>query len=209
VVLLSQRARLIEAAIEVVGTRGYAESTVGDIVTAAGVSRSTFYEQFRDKEDCFVAAYEESAHLHFEHVLAATRQATRSIDCLQDGVRAYLAPLADDPAYARASVVEVLTAGSGAAGCRDSVHGRYAALLRDWHERARAENPDVPPMPDEVFDCAVGGVTELVASQVRDGDPEQVSRLAPVIVTFLLNVAAVPAGRELAAALSAARVRSS
>lgn len=207
VVLLSQRARLIEAAVEVVGTRGYAATTVGEIIKAARVSRSTFYEQFADKEQCFVAAYEEGARLQFEHVAAAAGQHAAPLACLQAGVRAYLEVLADDPAYARASTVEVLAAGPRAAASRESISGSCAELLRHWHARARAESELVPQMPDELFDGAVGGVAELVAAWVRAGRTEQLPRLAPVIVTFLLNVAAVPAGRELAAALSAGRAR--
>lgn len=205
VVLLSQRARLIEATTEVVGSKGYAGSTVGDVIGTAGVSRSTFYEQFRDKEDCFIAAYEEGARSHFELVLAATRSGPGGAEGLQAGVRAYLKGLADAAAYARVSTVEVLAAGTSAAAARESVHGRYARLLRGWHDELRAREPSIPEMPAEVFECAVGGVADLVAGNVRRGDVRALPGLAPAIVTFLLNVAAVPAGRELAAALSRSR----
>jgi|SRR5579884_891367 len=207
VVLVSQRERLLEATVEVVGDKGYVAATVGDIIGAARVSRTTFYEQFRDKEQCFIAAYEESARLHVEHVRAAAKQPGGTLQRLQAGVRAYLEVLAGDPAYARVSLVEVLAAGPGAAAARDAVHGRYAEMLRKWQVEARSENQGVPPMPDEVFDAAIGGVTDLLAAVVRRGGAERLPTLAPVIVTFLLNAGAVPAGRELAAALSAARAR--
>jgi hypothetical protein len=48
-------------------------------------------------------------------------------------------------------------------------------------------------------------VADAAAARLRSGGAEQLPGLAPVIVTYLLNVAAVPIGRELAAALSAAR----
>jgi AcrR family transcriptional regulator len=209
VVLLSQRARLIEATINVVGSQGYAASTVGDIIGAAGVSRSTFYEQFRDKEGCFIAAYEEGAQSRFDSVIAAVRDRPGTVESLQTGIRAYLHGLVDAPAYARVSTVEILAAGAKAAAAREAVQERYAALLRKWHAEVRAEQPLVPEMPAEVFNCAIGGVSDVVAGHVRSGNTETLPRLAPVIVTFLLNVAAVPAGRELAAALSRSRRRRS
>jgi AcrR family transcriptional regulator len=209
VVLLSQRARLIEATVEVVGSKGYPASTVGDIIGAAGVSRSTFYEQFRDKEECFIVAYEEGARSNLDHVVAAVRDKPGGMERLQTGVRAFLERLADAPAYARISTLEVLAAGSGAATSRELVHERYAALLRKWHAEMRAEQPLVPEIPVEVFTCAVGGVSDLVAGHVRKDMTQALPRLAPVIVTFLLNVAAAPAGRELAAALSRSRARRS
>jgi AcrR family transcriptional regulator len=209
-VLLSQRARLIEAAVDVIGGKGYPASTVGDIIGAAGVSRSTFYEQFRDREDCFIVAYEEGARSLFDHVAAAAREKPGGqVERLQSGVRAFLNRLADDPAYARVSAVEVLAAGPAAATSRELVHERYAALLRKWHGQVRIEQPLVPEMPAEVFDCAVGGVSDLVAGHVRKGNTQALPRLAPVIVTLLLNVAAAPTGRELAAALSRSRARRS
>src|SRR4029077_9065904 len=44
--------------IEVVVGEGYAETTVTRVVAAAGVSRRTFYNYYRDKEEAFVEVYE-------------------------------------------------------------------------------------------------------------------------------------------------------
>ena len=43
---------------QVVAEKGYPATTVADVVERAGVSRRTFYEQFQDKEACFLAAYD-------------------------------------------------------------------------------------------------------------------------------------------------------
>src|SRR5258705_8441514 len=43
------RARIFEGMANVVGQRGYADTTISDVVKAAGISRRTFYEHFRDK----------------------------------------------------------------------------------------------------------------------------------------------------------------
>jgi len=209
VVLLSQRERLIEATVDAVDANGYAATSVADIIRTAKVSRTTFYAQFRDKQECFIAAYEDRGTLQFEHVRAAAKGAAGSMQRLQAGVRAYLAVFADEPAWAQTALVEVLAAGREAAAARDSIHARYAELLRSWHVEARRENSAVPPMPDEVFACAVGGASDHLAATVRHDGPDRLPALAPVIVTFLLNVGAVPAGRDLAAALSASRARRS
>lgn len=190
-----------------VGTKGYAATSVGDIIRFARVSRSTFYEQFPDKEHCFIAAYEERARLTLEHVREGCEQAGSSMQRIQAGIRALLAVLADEPAYARMALVEVLAAGPVAAASRDRVHGRFVELLVDWHAAARRESEAVPAMPEDVLACAVGGVGDLLARTVREGGTERLPALAPVIVTFLLTAAAVPAGRDLAAALSVSRAR--
>lgn len=205
VVLVSQRARLIEAAIEVVGARGYAATTVGDIIKRAGVSRTTFYEQFADKEDCFIAAYEERARSHLGRVVRECGRVRSPLARLQTGVRTFLDVLAGDLVYARVFLIEALAAGPRAATVRAGVQDQYAELVRAWHADVRAENELVPPMPDELFECAVGGVADFLARRVLAGELDRLPASAPLLVTFLLNLAAVPAGRDLAAALAASR----
>src|SRR3954454_19574670 len=70
-----QRARLLDAVARVVAQKGYAASTVADIVRAAGVSRSTFYEQFDGKEACFLEAYRHGVDVLVDRVRAAVRAA--------------------------------------------------------------------------------------------------------------------------------------
>lgn len=207
VVLVSQRERLLEAMVEAVAAKGYAAATVGDVIRAARVSRTTFYEQFSDKEQCFIAAYEDRARLHLEHVRAAAKQAAPGVQRLQAGVRAYLEVLAAEPAYGLTALVEVPAAGPAAAGSRDLIHARYADMLRKWHAEARSQNELIPAMPEEVFGCAIGGVSDQLSTIFRQGQAERLPGLAAVVVTFLLNVGAVPAGRDLAAALSASRAQ--
>src|ERR687883_326916 len=70
-VLTSQRERMIDAMADVVAAKGYAATTVGDVVAGAGVSRKTFYEHFRDKEDCFLAAFDSGLDLVLGAIHAA------------------------------------------------------------------------------------------------------------------------------------------
>jgi AcrR family transcriptional regulator len=57
----SQRERLTRAMIATAARYGYGRASVAKVVGQAGVSRATFYERFRNKEDCFLAAYREVA----------------------------------------------------------------------------------------------------------------------------------------------------
>jgi len=54
----NQRARLYGAMIEAVHERGYPQTTVAHVIALAGVSRRAFYEQFDNKEECFLATYD-------------------------------------------------------------------------------------------------------------------------------------------------------
>src|SRR4051812_24329832 len=94
-VVASQRGRMLDAIAETVALRGYGATTVADVVERAGVSRKTFYEHFRDKEECFLVAYDTGVE-----VLMATMRAGEPI-------RAYLETLAAEPAFARTFLIEI------------------------------------------------------------------------------------------------------
>src|SRR5207248_674090 len=72
-VVRSQRARLIRAMAEAMAERGYANTSVADVLGRARVSRETFYQQFSSKQDCFIAAYEEAVG----RILASLTRASR------------------------------------------------------------------------------------------------------------------------------------
>src|SRR5918996_5849881 len=56
----NQRERMLLATVEIVAERGYQKTTIELIAKTARVALSTFYEQFPNKEECFLAALDES-----------------------------------------------------------------------------------------------------------------------------------------------------
>jgi AcrR family transcriptional regulator len=61
-----QRERIAYATAEAIRQKGYANITVADIVSTAGLSRDAFYTHFRDRQE----AFEEAIQLTFERLLA-------------------------------------------------------------------------------------------------------------------------------------------
>src|SRR2546423_602659 len=96
VVVASQRGRMIEAMAETVAEKGYAATTVADVVARAGVSRRTFYEHFADREECFLGAYDTAVQLMLDHLLAeaAAGEGLDWRERTRRGLRAYLEILA-------------------------------------------------------------------------------------------------------------------
>lgn len=182
-VLASQRARMLEAMAHAVAAKGYAATTVADVVGGAGVSRKTFYEHFRDKEECFLAAWDAGVQVLVDAVERSTLEAQGEWRAhIRAGVRAYLETLAHQPDFARTFLIEVLAAGPRALERRADVHARFARLLKTLHESYRADHPDeIPELPDEVFIATVGAVNELVSDRVRSGRTAELLELEPVI----------------------------
>jgi AcrR family transcriptional regulator len=69
-VIQNQRDRILNAIAEEVARKGYVETTVADVVSRAGVSSRTFYDFFRDKAECFLAAYDAAIETLLRHVSA-------------------------------------------------------------------------------------------------------------------------------------------
>ena len=58
-----QRARMLSSAIQVVSEHGYGKMSVSRVTGRARVSRRTFYDLFEDREDCFLAVFEDALAL--------------------------------------------------------------------------------------------------------------------------------------------------
>ena len=163
VVWQSQRGRLLAAMAAAVAEKGYARVAVADVVERAGVSRKTFYEQFANKEACFLAAYDAAVELVLRAIdEALDDDAPDPMAAAAVGTRAYLATLAANPDFARTFLVEVLAAGAEARERRAAVHERFAARLAAIHAAMRREFDDLPKPPPYVFRACVGAVDELV-----------------------------------------------
>jgi AcrR family transcriptional regulator len=197
-VAASQRSRLLEAVGRAVADKGYAGATIDDIVRGAGVSKKTFYEHFRDKEECFLAAYEAAGDELYARVRDAHSGPDDWLDRTRAGIAAYLRWLAAEPALARAFLIEVAAAGPRAAERRERLRDRYAELMRELQEEARAEIGSLPALPIEVFHAVVAAVDELVVRRIREGGAEELPELEPVLL--YLQVALL-AGPQVAAEL--------
>ncbi|HUA04862.1 MAG TPA: TetR/AcrR family transcriptional regulator [Solirubrobacteraceae bacterium] len=201
VVREAQRARMLAAMVQAVAEKGYARVAVADVIERAGVSRKTFYEQFANKDECFLAAYDASV----DELLAKIDEALDAIapDWLtahRAAVETYLQTLAASPELARALLIEVLGAGHEALSRRAAVQDRFAAQLEDVHRRARNDIPEIPEVPPHTYLAAVGAVNELVTAHVLEHGAETLPELADAIVDVQL---ALLVGRQVAAELVA------
>jgi AcrR family transcriptional regulator len=126
----SQRGRMLEACCRVVAEKGYAHVTVADILAGAGVSRETFYEQFRDKEECFLAAYELSTDAVAGAMAAADPGEDRPpLERFDRMMKAYLEVMSGEGAYARVFLVDVYAAGEAALLRRRETIDRFVDLI--------------------------------------------------------------------------------
>jgi AcrR family transcriptional regulator len=194
------RARIYEAMAKAAGERGYAAATIADVVKAAGVSRRTFYEHFKDKQDCFVETYRTGCENGIAEQ-AATVRALVDPDWrtrLRVSLETYLSHLADEPHFARVLLIEVLGAGPRALAMRERILATYVDGYRALQALARQEDPELPDVPEAFLRALVGGIAELVQhcllESADDDVAERLRALAPTLVSFAS--ATLTGGRE-------------
>ncbi len=201
VVREAQRVRMLAAMVQAVAEKGYARVAVADVIERAGVSRKTFYEQFANKDDCFLAAYDASVDELLAKIdVALEAFAPDWLAAHRAAVETYLETLAVSPEFARALLIEVLGAGPDALSRRAAVQDRFAAQLRDVHRRARQDIPEIPEVPPHTYRAAVGAVNELVTAHVLERGADTLPELADAILDVQL---ALLVGREVAHDLAA------
>jgi AcrR family transcriptional regulator len=184
VVARSQRERLLEATMEVVAEKGYGPTTVADLTKRAGISRTTFYALFKDKEACFLAAYDAALDFLVRRISKAYELEDRWPERVRAGLVVLLETLAAAPAQARLALVDFGAAGPAAQRRFRAGVQRLTPLLDEGRDFA----PGGRSLPANVSRMAAGAVVGLVADELVAGRAEQL----PSLLSDLLFATLVP-----------------
>ena len=118
---------------------------MSDVVAAAGVSLSTFYENFDGKEAAFLA----TCDFGIEQAFAAVRYAWEREAAagwpaqVRAGMRELLAFLASEPEWSYVAMVEIFAAGARARARRDRTIALFTELLEPGRELKQSVGPVV------------------------------------------------------------------
>jgi AcrR family transcriptional regulator len=169
------RSRLLEGMAHAVAAKGYAATTIADIVREASVSRRTFYEHFDGKADCLVALYEAASHNALKVLRAALDPAQPWDAQVEQALSAYLGSLASNPVLMRTLYVEILGLGPAGLVSRRRVNDEIAnfmlALVNGGPGRRK-------PLSPQMAMAVVGGINELVLDHI---ERDRVQRLGDLV----------------------------
>ena len=193
----NQRDRILIAVAEATSERGYAAASVEDVIVRAGVSRRTFYDLFKNKEDAFLAAFDEAVRRMLNTVRRDLSDGDDLATRITSGLRAFLELLVAAPPFATMCIVEVLAAGPEAVRRRNDAIAAFAAMIDDEAKRAGA--PVQSPIAAELL---VSGIYGTVYNRLAAGRTDELPGLLPefvsaALVPYLGEEAASAARREL------------
>ncbi len=175
------RRRLLDGLDASISERGYRDTTVADIVRHARTSKRTFYSEFSSKEDCFV----ELLRTNNEEMIKRIR---RSVDPeadwqqqIRQAVDAYVEHIASRPAITLTWIREAPALGAVAQPLHRLAMSAFTDMLVDLSDSPGFRRAHLPPITPPLALIIVGGLRELTALYVEDG--EDVHGIAEPAVT--------------------------
>ena len=166
--------RVIRAFAVVVAERGYADTTVSEVLKRAQMSASTFYANFHGKEDAMLGAIDSAGAQMGAAVDLAVRRAPDWPEAIRAACGAVFNFLASRPALARLVAVEAYAAGPAA------VQRRAAALAPLWELVGGKGYERAPGTSRVAIEVIAGGIYTLAYRQVRDKGAHTLPAIAPV-----------------------------
>lgn len=183
VVEATHRARLMNAMAYVVAAKGYAATSVADLTAHAGISRTTFYEVYTDKEDCFLQCFDQCSRAHLAAVLRAADEPAALPQKVWALLAAHLAIADTNPWFARTFIAEAHVATPRTSAASEQIRAALSQWLRAWFAAVRLQHPEVPARSEADFDLVQEAVAGFVVSAIRKGRP--LSPDAPAMTRFV------------------------
>lgn len=174
------RHRLLEGMAHAVAAKGYAETTIADIVREASVSRRTFYEHFSTKAECLIALYEAASRNALKVLRGAIDPAHGWQDQVETALSAYLSCMAQNPVLMRTLFVEILGLGSPGLAARRRVNQEIAGFMLgviNGKPSVQSASARRSALTAELAMAVVGGINELVLQAIEDGRVQSLQEL--------------------------------
>jgi AcrR family transcriptional regulator len=167
--IAARRERLLDAALELYGTRGYVATGVKDVCREAGLTDRYFYESFRNSEELFTAVFDRATDDLLRLVAQRVAEvAPRPEAQVRAAIETFVRALAGDPRKARLIFVETASVGAEVERHMRATLRRFAALVAD------TARPHVPArMPERVLKMgalSLVGAIEQVMIEWQDGE---------------------------------------
>jgi AcrR family transcriptional regulator len=197
-VIRNQRTRMHGAMIEAVAANGYERTSVKQVVGLAGVSRRSFYEQFANKQECFLATYDLIASRGAGRVSAAYRRASGDVESrLQAAFGELGEAMSTNWNSANLVILEAPKVGAPALARLRRASATFEQMLGACFEHAQTPSP----LPGPVIRGIAGGLHAAMSDCLREGSPEKARTLGEEMFQWTL-LFQTPAAKQLAQSLS-------
>ncbi len=165
------RRRLLDGLAASIEERGYRDTTVADIVRHARTSKRTFYDHFATKEACFFELLTANNEELVDTLRAAIDPEAPWRDQVRQAVSAYVQTIEASPAITLSWIRELPALGEAARPMMRQGSGRLAAAIVELSAGPGFRRAGLAPLSPTAAVILVGGLRELTAQTVEDGEP--------------------------------------
>jgi AcrR family transcriptional regulator len=184
-----QRVALALAMIDAVAEQGYGKTTVADVISRAGVSRKTFYRHFSNKQECFLATYDQISARAIRRMEQAYQDADGWPGRVEAAIRALFEAAIESPGAVRLVLIEINALGP--AGIerweRSIVH--YERFVHEALKLAPGEGA----FSDAVVKAVIGGLNRVLYRRVLRGERAELLAVIPDLVRWFTSYYPTPA----------------
>jgi AcrR family transcriptional regulator/DNA-binding MarR family transcriptional regulator len=177
-----QRARILAAMFDVATEQGAANVSVADVVERSGVSRRTFYETFSDREECFLAAFDDALAFASQRVLPAYQAQRKWRDRIRAATITLLQFLDEEPVVGRLLIVESLTGGAKTLERRAEILEQLVAVV----DNGRKQSASALGLPPLTAEGVVGGALSILHARISPDAKPPLLDLANVLVSMVV-----------------------
>ena len=164
----NQRARLYGAMAHAVARNGYSATSVAEVIGLAGVSRTTFYEHFANKQDCFMATYEMLIYRMTKNIRNAHQSAGDWDRALNAAFRALAREVVGDPCGSRIVIVGVPDAKARPAHLARRAGAVWERTLR----QSLYSSPRGTDVSEVLITGILGGIRNVIARRLLEDHSE-------------------------------------
>ncbi|MGH2853122.1 MAG: TetR/AcrR family transcriptional regulator [Solirubrobacteraceae bacterium] len=171
--------------MEAVEEVGYARLTVAQVIARARVSRKTFYDLFEDREDCFLAAFNQAVDQLSVLVTEAYEREPGWRDGVRAGLLALLRFMDEEPGLARICIVEALAAGPRVLKRRTQILGQVKRVVDQGRTGARVARA-TEESPDVTAEGVVGAIFAVLHTRLLSRSHESFTALLGPLMSMLV-----------------------
>lgn len=185
----SARSEILLGAAEAFGANGFAETTVQDVLKAAGVSRRTFYRFFRSKEHLFEELVDAASMVFLQSMRTAASLGSTPDDKLANCVEIYLrAPQNAGPIF-HVLLAETSRPGAPLAHKRQGI---IDALIDMLSEGVREhQKREVDPLLFRGLIAAMETISQYVFTET-DGNEQDIQRAKAIMLQLVGATLQIP-----------------
>jgi AcrR family transcriptional regulator len=186
--------------VAAVAEHGFANTTVRELVTLAGVSKSTFYNHFESKQECFLATFDTIVDQLIEAVTAAFAAPEELRDKMVAALTVFMRLAVDHPQAAALVAVDSLTLGPPGVAHREAASERFQQMM----DLSLVDAAGATEMPKRTTQALVAGVRAIAYWRLRAGTQAELPGLVEPLVDWALSYLQPPGELTERAATAAA-----